>query len=129
MYKKIGFFICFGLPLIAQDIVGVWKLSNKEHPLKFSSAVSYEMNFQFNQDGTLQLLQNTANAFGSTRHYEVNENKLKVILKNKNMGTANNLSLGIISSQTLVLTKLNSQCYKAIDTEDKNNIFTMCKIR
>lgn len=129
MYKKIILLICFVLPLIAQDIVGVWKMSNKEHPFKFSSASSYDMNFQFNRDGTLQLLQNTANAFGSTRHYEFNGNELKVLLKNKNMGTANNLSLGIISSQTLVLTKLNSQCYKAIDTEDKNNIFTMCKIR
>lgn len=129
MYKIIIPILLFLLPLTAQEIVGTWKLSNKEKPFKFSSAVSHEMNFQFNADGTMQLLTNHANAFGSTRHYEVDGNKLKVVLKNKNSGVAHNFGLGIFSSQTLLLTQIDWRCFNAIDADDRNNVFVMCKIK
>lgn len=127
--SKISLLIFLALPVAAQEIAGVWKLTNHERPFKFSSAVSYEMNFQFNKDGTLHLLQNHANALGSTRHYELNRNELKVMLKNKNMNTANNVGLRMISSQTLVLTPISSECYQAIDKDEKTNTFIMCKVK
>lgn len=127
MYKKVISLLSVTLCLSAQDIVGTWTLTNKERPFKFSSAVSYEMKFQFNKDGILQSIQNSGNVLGTTRHYELHGDKLKVALKNKN--TLNNIGLNLFSSQTLTLTKINSQCFQAKDEDDKNNAFVMCKIK
>lgn len=129
MNKKVSLLIFLALPLIAQDIVGIWKLTNKERPFKFSSVVSYETNFQFNKDGTLQLMQNKTNSLGSIRHYELKKDELKVMLKNKNMGIAGGLGISMFSSQNLTLTRVNSQCYRALDKDDRTNIFIMCKVK
>lgn len=111
----------------ANNLVGTWKLTNKERAFKFSSAVGYEMQFRFNADGTLDFLQNSANVMGSTRHYELKGNQLTVMLKNKNMGTAQNFGLGIISSQTLTITPTKNNCYLVYEKQPNQNTFEMCK--
>lgn len=85
------------------------------------------MKFRFNADGTLDFLQNTPNVMGSTRYYELKGNQLTVMLKNKNMGTAQNFGLGIISSQTLTLTPIKNNCYSVYEKQPNQNTFAMCK--
>ena len=115
----------------AFDISGIWKLSSavKHRPFTFCALVTYGLTIKFNTDETISIIKKQkTNITETKRKYKLKAYDLNVFLDNEQMGMLPNFFLHHSSTnQTFKLHHLSENCYLAVDQNNKNNRFKMCK--
>ncbi len=111
------------------SIVGIWKLTNKERPFTCCSLSGYGATLKFTKDNTIELINKSPKLTDTTRHYSLKGNELNVYLKSKSVGFLGNLFMKNSSSnKTFTVNQISDKCFKAVQTKNHSNTFTMCKL-
>lgn len=125
---KIILVMILSITVYANDIVGIWNLSNNERPFTCCSLVGSSVLFEFKNDGTMYIIEDSKTMTGSTRHYELKDNKITFFLQNSGAGTFQNFIMKKSSAtKTFRLEPISNNCYHAVDSKYPSNEFTMCK--